>query len=96
MKRVSLALIRLYQVTLGPVFGLFSTCRYQPTCSHYGTEAISRFGARRGWWLAIRRIGRCNPWGGSGYDPVPEEYLSRAARRRRERAATTVTGAHGS
>lgn len=74
MTRLSLLLIRLYRVTLGPIFGLMSSCRYTPTCSEYGSTAIERFGWRRGWWLAVRRIGRCNPWGGSGYDPVPDEY----------------------
>jgi putative membrane protein insertion efficiency factor len=81
MTRLSLALIRLYRVTLGPFFALMSGCRFRPTCSEYGMTAIERFGWRRGWWLALRRIGRCNPFGGSGYDPVPEEYLSRRERR---------------
>ena len=49
MRRASLALIRIYQVTIGPLFGMMSSCRYEPTCSHYGYEAIQRFGARRGW-----------------------------------------------
>jgi putative membrane protein insertion efficiency factor len=90
MTRFSLMLIRVYQLTLGPVFGLFSHCRYHPTCSQYGAEAIRRFGFRRGWILALKRIGRCNPFAGSGYDPVPEEYVSRAERRRRARAALTA------
>ena len=46
-------------------------CRYQPTCSAYALEALARYGAFRGGWLAMKRIGRCNPWGGCGYDPVP-------------------------
>ena len=84
MRRLSLLVIRVYQHTLGPIFGLFSQCRYEPTCSRYGYEAIARFGARRGWWLAVRRIARCAPWGGSGEDPVPEEYVTwRQARRRK-------------
>jgi putative membrane protein insertion efficiency factor len=62
-------LIRLYQVIISPV--LPSACRFEPTCSHYGYEAIRKYGALKGGWLAMRRIGRCNPWGGSGYDPVP-------------------------
>jgi len=65
-----LGLIRLYQLTLSPWLG--RQCRYEPTCSHYAAEALQRFGVRRGVWLALMRIGRCHPWGRSGYDPVPE------------------------
>ncbi len=64
-----LGLIRLYQLTLSPWIG--RGCRYEPTCSAYATEALTRFGVRRGGWLTVKRIGRCHPWGGSGYDPVP-------------------------
>jgi len=64
-----LGLIRLYQLTLSPWLG--NPCRYEPTCSHYAAEAIQRHGAVRGVWLAAKRLGRCHPWGGSGYDPVP-------------------------
>jgi putative membrane protein insertion efficiency factor len=64
-----LGLIRLYQLTLSPWLG--RGCRYEPTCSRYAAEAIERFGAARGVWLAARRLGRCHPWGPSGYDPVP-------------------------
>lgn len=49
-----------------------SPCRYHPTCSSYALEALERHGARRGAWMAARRIGRCHPWGGAGPDPVPE------------------------
>lgn len=49
-----------------------SPCRFQPTCSSYAMEAIEAHGAMRGSWLALRRIGRCHPWGGQGWDPVPE------------------------
>ncbi|HUL83428.1 MAG TPA: membrane protein insertion efficiency factor YidD [Gammaproteobacteria bacterium] len=62
--------IKLYRLTLSPWLG--RQCRYLPTCSVYAEEAIQRFGAGRGSWLALKRLGRCHPWGGSGYDPVPE------------------------
>ena len=67
-----LGLIRVYQVTLGPA--LFAgACRFAPTCSYYGAEAIRRHGPWRGAWLTARRLGRCHPFGGRGYDPVPDE-----------------------
>lgn len=68
------AVVRFYQVLRA---GRPSPCRYQPTCSSYALEAIEVHGAARGGWLAVRRIGRCHPWGGFGWDPVPES--SRAA-----------------
>lgn len=67
--RALLLLIRGYQVTIGLL--LPPACRYQPTCSRYAYMAIQRHGALRGGWLAARRLARCHPWGGSGYDPVP-------------------------
>ena len=63
------ALIVVWQWVLAPVLG--ANCRYEPSCSHYAAEALSRHGAFRGSWLAARRILSCNPWGGAGYDPVP-------------------------
>jgi len=86
MTRISLLVIRVYRVTIGPLFALMSSCRYQPTCSQYGYDAISRFGWRRGWWLALRRIGRCHPFPEGGLDPVPEQYASWREVRRRKRA----------
>ena len=62
-------LIRFYRYAISPLLG--ANCRYQPTCSAYAEEAIRRHGVVRGGWLALKRISRCNPWGGSGYDPVP-------------------------
>ena len=62
-------LIRIYQVTLSPWIG--KSCRYTPTCSNYGIEAIRKYGFFKGGWLTFKRILSCNPWGGSGYDPVP-------------------------
>ncbi len=62
-------LIRLYQIFLSPYMG--RQCRYTPTCSNYALEALQKHGLLRGSWLAIKRILRCAPWGGSGYDPVP-------------------------
>ena len=61
--------IRLYQVSLAMVIG--GQCRFEPSCSVYGIEALRRYGAIRGGYLAVRRILRCHPWGGSGSDPVP-------------------------
>ena len=65
-----LALVWLYRNAISPLIG--ANCRFQPTCSAYAEEALRRYGAFRGGWLALRRIGRCHPWGGSGYDPVPD------------------------
>ena len=69
VRAVLLALIRLYQLTLSPWLG--TQCRYEPTCSKYAAEAMTRFGVRHGAWLAAKRLSRCHPWGRSGYDPVP-------------------------
>jgi putative membrane protein insertion efficiency factor len=64
------AAVRCYQLLVSPL--LPPACRYLPTCSDYAAEAIDRHGAWRGIILASRRLARCHPWGGSGYDPVPE------------------------
>ncbi|MDH3440841.1 MAG: membrane protein insertion efficiency factor YidD [Gammaproteobacteria bacterium] len=63
-------LVWIYRYAISPLIG--ANCRYQPTCSAYAEEALRKHGAFKGGWLALRRIGRCHPWGGSGYDPVPE------------------------
>ena len=64
-----LALIAFYRTCISPL--LPPACRYTPTCSQYAKEAIIKYGPFKGGWLALKRILRCNPWGGSGYDPVP-------------------------
>lgn len=72
MKWVLKILIRGYQKFISPLFP--SVCRFQPTCSSYAIEAIERFGSVKGVYLAARRIVRCRPGGGHGYDPVPEMF----------------------
>ena len=67
--RFVVRLVRVYQAARA---GRPSPCRYWPTCSEYGVEAVTRHGAVRGGWLTARRIGRCHPWGGHGVDPVPD------------------------
>jgi len=71
MKICTLKIIKLYQKYLSPLLG--PTCRYHPTCSEYAFQAINKFGVFRGSYLALKRILKCNPWGGSGIDEVPGE-----------------------
>lgn len=63
-------LIRIYQWVISPILG--PKCRFTPTCSHYAVEAFNKHGLFKGFWLAIKRISRCHPWGPHGYDPVPD------------------------
>jgi putative membrane protein insertion efficiency factor len=70
MKSVLIALIRFYQLTLSSIMG--RQCRFLPTCSDYAKEAIDRHGVIKGGKLAVKRVCRCHPWGGEGFDPVPE------------------------
>ncbi len=70
MARILLTLIRFYRRWVSPMTP--PSCRFTPTCSAYAEEAVRRFGGARGGWLALRRLLRCHPFGGSGYDPVPE------------------------
>ena len=68
--RLMMGSVRVYQKVLSPVLG--GNCRYYPSCSEYGYDAIRLHGAARGSWMAVKRIGRCHPFHEGGYDPVPE------------------------
>ncbi|MEJ7610398.1 MAG: membrane protein insertion efficiency factor YidD [Ferruginibacter sp.] len=65
-----IVLIQLYQLLISPLLGR-SKCRFTPTCSQYALIAFRKHGPFKGFWLAVKRIARCNPWGGHGFDPVP-------------------------
>jgi len=71
MKYLLIIIIRGYQLLISPL--LAPSCRFYPTCSHYGIEALQRFGFFKGTWLTIKRIGRCHPYHEGGLDPVPEK-----------------------
>ncbi len=71
MKKIALVLIKLYQFGLSPLFGGRAMCRFTPSCSEYAKQAIEKHGVLRGVWLGLKRILRCRPGGGFGYDPVP-------------------------
>jgi putative membrane protein insertion efficiency factor len=68
-KTILVGLVKVYQYGISPFFP--ASCRYQPTCSEYMIEAIKKHGPLKGFWLGIKRISRCHPWGGHGHDPVP-------------------------
>ena len=70
MRFILKILIRAYQLGLSPLLG--PSCRFYPSCSHYGLEAIETHGALRGTWLTMKRISRCHPWNEGGFDPVPD------------------------
>lgn len=69
MNKLALILLRGYRYLLSPLLGMH--CRYHPSCSQYAQEAIEKYGAAKGSWLALRRLARCHPWAPGGYDPVP-------------------------
>lgn len=69
MKILLLGLIKFYRYAVSPMLG--RNCRYFPTCSEYAAEAVTKYGALRGGWMAVRRVCRCHPWHPGGYDPVP-------------------------
>ena len=66
-------LIRLYQLILSPLLG--SNCRFMPTCSEYAIESFKSHGLLKGFFFSIKRIGKCHPWGGHGYDPIPTKEV---------------------
>jgi len=66
-----IGLVRFYQLAISPLYP--AACRYTPTCSQYMIEAIREHGVLKGAWMGFKRISRCHPWGGSGYDPVPKK-----------------------
>lgn len=69
LKKIVILPIRFYQVCISPMFP--ASCRFTPTCSQYAIEAIRKHGVVKGLFLSIKRVSRCHPWGGHGYDPVP-------------------------
>jgi putative membrane protein insertion efficiency factor len=77
-------LIRLYQLTVSPILswlgGGITGCRFEPTCSHYFLGAVEAHGVLKGSWLGLKRLGRCHPWGGEGFDPVPPRRQSQITR----------------
>ncbi len=73
LRKLFILPIRFYQKLISPMLG--PTCRFQPTCSHYTAGAIMEWGVIKGTWLGLKRIFRCHPWGGSGYDPVPKREV---------------------
>lgn len=83
---LALTAIGVYQIFLGPFFG--GACKFSPSCSRYAWEAIERFGARRGAWLAMKRVARCRPFSPGGYDPVPDEPAEREPGKNGSRPAT--------
>ncbi len=69
LSKIFIGIVRFYQAFISPLFG--AKCRFTPTCSAYGIEAIQKHGPWKGLKLTLKRFSSCHPWGGSGYDPVP-------------------------
>jgi putative membrane protein insertion efficiency factor len=96
------SVIRVYQCTLSPALSLLcgpdSGCRFTPTCSAYFLEAVETHGIGRGSWLGLKRLARCHPWGGCGYDPIPsgKDLTSNFAEVRIEHLESSLTIGPGS
>jgi uncharacterized protein len=71
LKLLIIVPVKIYQYTISPLLGS-SKCRFQPTCSHYMIQAVEEWGIFKGVWLGLKRIFKCHPWGGHGWDPVPK------------------------
>jgi hypothetical protein len=69
MTRILLFLVKTYQYLISPMLG--PSCRYTPTCSEYAVQALKKYGALKGVWMSVKRVGRCHPWHDGGYDPLP-------------------------
>lgn len=76
--KLIVGLVRFYQLAISPWMG--KSCRYSPTCSQYMIEAVNEWGPMRGFWMGLKRVGTCHPWGGEGYDPVPKRTLNKEHR----------------
>jgi uncharacterized protein len=73
VKYLLIGLLKAYRFAISPLYG--QVCRYHPSCSAYALEAVAVHGSIKGTWLAVRRVGRCNPWARGGYDPVPAKNV---------------------
>ena len=71
LQQTAIKVVNLYQRAISPLIGGRAACRFTPTCSQYTKDAIVKYGVVQGTWLGLKRVCRCNPWGGCGYDPVP-------------------------
>ncbi len=71
LRKIYIFPIKVYQWTISPLLG--QTCRFEPSCSHYAVQAVEEWGIFKGTWLGLKRIFRCHPWGGHGFDPVPKK-----------------------